>query len=295
MNDYEGGHPTPRTIAPTSSYDYNYQTVTRIEAGPWLDVNFFPVANPVDGCLGHIFSHPQDRWTVNGPILWSDWQAANWTRRVLDAGGMFTWSIPRETGTSMMYDLQFQLLRKINTVIGGAEFLMDSFETDFGDWIDGGANCSYYTGPYASHGADAIELTGNSSSSLMSTADLPMSGSSTAAVDFGFYATGFGTGDSFELQISTNSGGSYTTVKAWTYNTEFALDSIFLNDEYNNDLVHLEGYAFNNQTRFRFRCYAAGGSVYIDDIRVDAITTNPPPPLPVDPKPVFICDPIIKY
>jgi hypothetical protein len=27
---------------------------------------------------------------------------------------------------------------------------------------------------------------------------------------------------------------------------------------------------------------------------VDAITTNPPS-LPVDPKPVFICDPIIKY
>jgi hypothetical protein len=295
LNDYCGGHPTPRTIAGAYSYDYNYQMVTRIEAGPWVDVNYLPVANPVDGCLGHIFSHLQDRWTVNGPIEWTDWQAANWTRRAVDAGGMFTWSVPRESGTSMMYDLQFQVLRKINTVIGGAEFLIDSFETGFGDWTDGGVDCSHYTGPYASHGTCAIELTGNTATSLMSTGDLPMSGSSTAAVDLGFYATGMGTGDTFELQISTNGGGDYTTVKAWTYNTEFALNSTFLNDEYNNDLVHLEGYSFNDQTRFRFRCYAASGSVYIDDIRVDAITTNPPPPLPVDPKPVFICDPIIKY
>jgi hypothetical protein len=54
----------------------------------------------------------------------------------------------------------------------------------------------------------------------MSTGDLPMNGSSTAAVDFGFYATGFGTGGRFELQISTNGGSNYTTVKAWTYSTD---------------------------------------------------------------------------
>jgi hypothetical protein len=287
-SDFFGGHPTLRKTAPHWSYDWNYQTVTRIEAGPWMDSGKLPVADPADGTLGHIFSGMQVNWTA-GDLEFPAWQAVDWCSRVVDAGGMFTWSIPRDYGNSQMVDPQFQLLRTINTAVGGARFAHDSFETGFGAWIDGGADCSHYTGPYASHGTSAVELTGNTASSIMSTGDLPMSGSSTAVANFGYYATGMGSGDRFELQISTNGGSDYTTVKAWTYSTDFA------NDEYTNDVAFLEGVAFNDQTRFRFRCYAGSGSVYIDNVKINAITTNPPPSLPVDPNPVFICDPIIKY
>ncbi|MHC4988935.1 MAG: Ig-like domain-containing protein, partial [Planctomycetota bacterium] len=288
LQDFQGGHPTLRTIAPHWSYDYNYRMITRIETGPWLDIDYLPVAGPADGFLGHTFMAMQANWT-GGSLAFPAWQAADWCSRVVNAGGMHSWAIPTDYPQSGMQEDQFQLARLVNTVIGGDKFIADSFETDFGAWIDGGTDCSYYTGSYASHGADAIELTGNSSSSLMSTGDLPMNGSSTATVGFGFYATGFGSGDTFELQISANGGSSYSTVETWTYGTDFA------NDEHNNDIKHLEGYSFNDQTRFRFRCYASSGSVYIDDIKVNAITTNPPPSLPVDHKPVFIADPIIKY
>jgi hypothetical protein len=295
LNDYFGGHPTLRTIAPHWSYDYNYRMITDAEAGPFMEVidgvyrsHHYPVDNPADGALKHNFMAMQVNWTA-GDLEFPDWQAVDWCSRTVEAGGMFSWSIPRDTGLSMMLDPQFQLCRVINTAIGGAEFLHDSFETGFGDWIDGGADCSYYTGPYASHGEDAIELTGNTSSSLMSTADLPMSGSSTALVRFGYYATGMGTGDRFELQISTNGGSNYSTVETWTYSTDFA------NDEYKMDIAFLDGFGFNDQTRFRFRSYAGSANVYIDNVKLNAITTNPPPPLPVDHKPVFIVDPMIKY
>jgi len=295
LDDYFGGHPTIRAIADHWSYDYNYRTITDTEAGPFTEVvdgvsrsHHYPVEDPADGSLKHIFSGMQENWT-RGDLKFPAWQAVDWCSRVVEAGGMFSWSIPRDFGFNKMLDPQFQLTRMCDVAIGGAKFLHDSFETDFGAWIDGGADCSYYTGSYGSHGEDAIELTGNSSSSFMSTADLPMSGSSLALFRVEFYTTGMGGGDSFELQISTNGGSSYSTVKTWTYSTDFE------NDEYAKDVAFLEGYEFNDQTRFRFRSYAGGASVYIDNVKMNAITTNPPPPLPVDHKPVFIVDPIIKY
>ncbi|MHC4988592.1 MAG: putative Ig domain-containing protein, partial [Planctomycetota bacterium] len=288
LNDYKFGHPTIRTIAPHWSYDYNYQRVTDVEAGNWVGDDAYPVADTEDGYLQHLFMAMQVNWTA-GSLEFPAWQAVDWCSRVVDAGGMFSWSIPRDTGLSKMLDPQFQVCRMIDAVIGGTEITYDRFESGFGNWIDGGTDCSYYTGPNAYKGA--IELRDNTSSSVMSTGDLPLSGTSAVVVEFAYYPTGMDSStDDFRLQISTNGGASYTTVEEWNLGDEFD------NDQDYRDAVFIEGYGFNDQTRLRFLCDTSDDTeyVYIDNVRITAKTTNPPS-FPVDPKPVFICDPIIKY
>jgi hypothetical protein len=117
--DYFGGHPIPRTTAPFWGLE-NYHMVYDIEAGPWLDTIGAPVVNPEDGALGHIFMGMQPNWTA-GDLAFPEGQAIDWTKRVVEAGGMYSWAIPRlRTGNmSEMLDPQFQLLLKIDAAIRG--------------------------------------------------------------------------------------------------------------------------------------------------------------------------------
>ncbi len=78
----------------------------------------------------------------------------------------------------------------------------------------------------------------------------------------------------FWLQISTNGGGSYSTVEEWNEGDEFEN----LIREF--DAVTLSG-PFSSNTRIRFRCDASGNSdwVYIDDVLLTGCSTaaNPNP------------------
>jgi hypothetical protein len=144
MNDYFGGHATLRTIADHWSYDYNYRMITDIEAGPFTEVvdgvfraHHYPVDDPADSWgLKHNFLAMQPNWTI-GNLAFPDWQAVDWCSRSVAAGGFHTWSIPTDYTGSKLLGPQFDLCRKVNAAIEGAEFLHDSFETDFGAWIDG--------------------------------------------------------------------------------------------------------------------------------------------------------------
>jgi hypothetical protein len=111
--DYFGGHPTPR--AAKKFWDpVNEPMVTAIEAGPWMDILGNPVEDPGRGALGHIFMGMQDRWNF-GPCQFPPDQAIEWTTRVLAAGGMYTWAVPRSG--SKMAENQYRLLLRINKAV----------------------------------------------------------------------------------------------------------------------------------------------------------------------------------
>ena len=113
---YFGGHPTPR-----SRHHFwepiNLPMITDIEKGPWMGTRGAQV-EPGYGALGHVFMGLQDRWT-GGPCKFPPDQAIEWTTRVLKAGGMYTWAIPRlkQGKISLMWEAQFQLLLKINAAV----------------------------------------------------------------------------------------------------------------------------------------------------------------------------------
>ena len=113
---YFGGHPTPRKLHPFWN-SINLPMITDIEKGPWMGTKGAQV-EPGYGALGHVFMGLQDRWT-GGPCKFPPEQAFDWTARVLKAGGMYTWAVPRlKTGNiSLIRGPQFELLLKINEAV----------------------------------------------------------------------------------------------------------------------------------------------------------------------------------
>ncbi len=108
--DYFGGHPVPRSRH--KFWDpVNLPMITAIEDGPWMAIDGLPVDRPGNGALGHVFMGLQDRWTLGG-CKFPPKQAIEWTTRVLSAGGMYTWSVPR--AESRISNKQFGLLLKID-------------------------------------------------------------------------------------------------------------------------------------------------------------------------------------
>jgi hypothetical protein len=145
------------------------------------------------------------------------------------------------------------------------EILYDDFEGGFGNWIDGGADCSLYTGGLLAHqGSNAVNLQDNTETSVMSTSNQALSGNTEVRVDFWAYPSSFEGTEDFWLQISTNGGSSYTTVKAWVNGVDFSNDTFF------SDSVVISGITLTDQTRLRFRCDASGNNdnIYIDEVRV---------------------------
>ncbi len=160
-------------------------------------------------------------------------------------------------------------LRRANTAGGWTEIIYDEFESGFGNWTDGGSDCRRYTGgTYAHQGNAAIDLQDNTSSSVVSTGNLALSGYSQVKVDFWYYPRGMENNEDFWLQISTNGGGNYTTVQSWARGTDFS------NNIFYEESVTITGYTLTDQARIRFRVDASRNNddVYFDEIKVSAST-----------------------
>ena len=167
------------------------------------------------------------------------------------------------------YGESYYDLRKANTLGGWTEITNDTFESGFGNWTDGGADCIRYTGgTYAHEGSAAIDLQDNTSTSVMSTGDLALSGYSEVKVDFWYYPRNFNGVEDFWLQISTNGGGSYSTIQSWVLGTDFSNGSFY------EESVTTSSYTLTDTTRIRFRADASGNGddVYFDEVVVSAST-----------------------
>ncbi|MDH4203359.1 MAG: discoidin domain-containing protein [Phycisphaerae bacterium] len=110
--DYSAGH--PNSVRDNEPWDpMNLAMVENIEAGPWLDTNGNPVADPYDGVLAHMYIPLQRKWNYGDPF--PAIQAIDWTTRVVEVGGMISWSLNRQG--SLIEDVNFDTLLKINTAM----------------------------------------------------------------------------------------------------------------------------------------------------------------------------------
>jgi PKD repeat protein len=146
------------------------------------------------------------------------------------------------------------------------EVITDNFETGFGNWIDGGLYAERLTGK-AKSGTYSIRLSDNdgAASSIFSNS-LDLSGFSEVIVSFYYYPESMENGEDFMLEVSTNGGNSYTTLRNWVAGTDFTNNSW--------KFVTVSVPSFSAGTVFRIRCDAGDrkDKVYIDDIVVTGCT-----------------------
>ena len=110
--DYTAGHPVPMKRQPPWTLA-NVAMVENIEAGPWIDQS--GQRDDSEGtALGAIFMPFQAMWRDAAADFPTD-QATQWTTRVMDAGGMYTWAVAR-VGNGFAAP-QFKQLVEINTAI----------------------------------------------------------------------------------------------------------------------------------------------------------------------------------
>jgi hypothetical protein len=146
----------------------------------------------------------------------------------------------------------------------------DSFESAFGNYTDGGANCSRYTGGNnAHHGIAAIDIqaSGDTSAAFYHTAGLNVSAYSQLKVEFWYYPVGMESGESFLVEYYN--GTSWQTVATYVMGTHFTNGSFY--QVAGADLVLNQGpYTFPTNAKFKFRCNASASDddVYIDEVKI---------------------------
>jgi hypothetical protein len=170
------------------------------------------------------------------------------------------------------------------------ELTYDTFETGWGNYTDGGADCSRYTGgTYASEGIAALNIQDNSdvdsSFALTSGIDVSTPGYTDIKVEFTYRGQGMDVGHSFSLDYWN--GSSWQTVQTWVRGTDFS-NGVFMPATVN---ISSGSYNFPTDMKIRFMCNGKRNNddVYIDVIRISALG-SPPPNQP----PAFTVDPFSK-
>ena len=188
-------------------------------------------------------------------------------------GGAMTFIISG-TGerTSVAYDLnpdQSAELCITYMLAEGYQCVSDSdedFENGYGFWNDGGTDCALINNSqFANSGNYSVRLRDNTVSSVVTSNGINLSNDEAVNISFSYLANSMEANEDFWLQISTDGGTTFTTVK------EYAQGVDFNNDEREFESVSIVG-PFSNDVRLRFRCDASGDAdyVYIDDVEIES-------------------------
>ncbi|MCK4886177.1 MAG: hypothetical protein KAS96_02250, partial [Planctomycetes bacterium] len=152
-------------------------------------------------------------------------------------------------------------------VVSGTVLTYDNFESGFGNYTDGGGDCSRYTyGTRAYKDSCAINIQDNSgvASSFYHTTGIDVRSYDEIRVSFAYYAYGMNTGHDFWVEYYD--GNDWNTVATYVCGTDFSNYSFY------TDTVTIDSgtYDFPIDMKIRFQCSAGNNydDVYIDDITV---------------------------
>ncbi|MHC5074349.1 MAG: hypothetical protein ACYTFE_05955 [Planctomycetota bacterium] len=216
----------------------------------------------------------------------SGWQtSANYTDTGLNADTQYTYTVQMRDSVPNTGSASSPASATTLPDTGWTQIISDDFEGGFGNWNDGGTDCSLYTGgTYAHQGSNAVLIVDNSTppASTTYTNNLALAAYDEVKVDFWYYPDSMdNSAEDFWLEISTNGGSDWTTVEEWNQGDEF------VNGNFYPDSVIITGYTLTNNTQLRFRCHASGNKdyIYLDEVVVSAQgggapDTDPPTPNP---------------
>jgi len=151
--------------------------------------------------------------------------------------------------------------------MGCAMLTSDDGETGWGIWNDGGLDAGRVNNAaFANSGTYSFLIKDDTESSHLTSDLLDMSASADATITFNYVAKGFNNSltQDFWLQVSTDGGATYTTVREFKYIADFE------NDVRAFESVFIDG-PFSSNTKIRFQCDATGNNdkIYIDDIVIE--------------------------
>ena len=136
----------------------------------------------------------------------------------------------------------------------------DYFETGFGNWNDGGSNCTRYRGNRSPEGNYSIRLNEGGPEAVMTSNSFDGAAYTSVEISFLFYAIGFESSDNFSVQVNT--GSSRTTVGTYS--------------GFNNNTYYITSLPLNNlssTTEIRISCNANNRreEIYVDQVIVSGI------------------------
>lgn len=169
------------------------------------------------------------------------------------------------------------------------EIIADSFEAGFGNWNDGGSDCTI-SRSHPTSGIYSIKLKDNSdvSSSVFSDR-LQLEGTSEISISFKYHAYSMEKNEDFLLEISTDGGQHFDIIENWVSGLDFE------NQEYHSERLNIE-YDFTDDTVLRFRCDASSNNdhIYLDQIEIHEGANHAQSKIIIlDNKPVFNLSPVI--
>ncbi len=163
------------------------------------------------------------------------------------------------------------------------ELTYDDFESGFGNYTDGGADCSLYvTTSYAHQGSNAVDIQRNGTAGSFAHTngiDVDAPAYTQLKIEFWFYPKSMEPSatppDNFFVQYFD--GSSWLTLRDYVSGVDFTND-VF---QFETLFVDESSTLFPSNMKVRFMCDANGGGddIYIDEVRVSAleITAGPSP------------------
>jgi hypothetical protein len=157
----------------------------------------------------------------------------------------------------------------VNTCSGANDcttYDSESFESGLGLWIDGGTDAIRGTFAQSNTGANGVRLRDNSGrSSSIYTRSIDFSQASSVLVSFSVIAVSMESGEDFMLEVSTDGGNSFSTIKSWASGTDFTNNVRFSV----NERINASG--LSNTTVIRIRCDASTNHdfIYLDDVLIE--------------------------
>ncbi len=138
----------------------------------------------------------------------------------------------------------------------------EDFETGWGIWNDGGGDCyrNNYA-PYASSGSYTIRIRDNSSSSYMTSDNINATNYEELTVEFSYFPVELEDGEDFWLQLSTDGGNTFTSLKTWIKGTDFENDKT-----YRESVIINQAFSATTKIRFRVDASVNNDRVYFDDV-----------------------------
>ncbi|MCK4886882.1 MAG: family 16 glycosylhydrolase, partial [Planctomycetes bacterium] len=144
----------------------------------------------------------------------------------------------------------------------------DDFESDFGNYTDGGDDCSRYTGgsrAYKDSCAINIQDDSGVASSFYHTSGIDVRSYDRIKIAFAFYAYSMSTGHDFWVEYFD--GNDWNTVATYVAGTDFSNDNFYTK----TIIIDSDSYDFPIDMKIRFQCSA--GSNY-DDVYIDSIAVT---------------------
>ncbi len=151
----------------------------------------------------------------------------------------------------------------------------ENFDSGYGTWIDGGSNCRLRNDNRPNN-TQSVQLRNQTTSSNTSSGNLDLTPYSSVDFSLEFESNGVETGESFEIQYSSNGGTGWSTLVSYVNGTDFNNGTDY------SPTITLSSISYTFSTNSRFRIIMTNADhnndrVYFDNILIEGTTTSTSP------------------